>query len=175
MTRLILTADSSSAGGIESAGHADLAVAIELRMVWGPPRSDAELAAFLAARTGQEPDSTGSIQSAAAPAEIRENDLGLIEACERFDTVELWIDPEPNAQLILIWLLDYFGPQAKSLEASICCRRMSLSARQSRRVSPNRRSRSSRSPIDHLEIASMAWQAYRAPTPQAWFDLLSGI
>jgi hypothetical protein len=51
MTRLILTADSSSAGGVVSAGHADLAVVIE-RMVWGRPRSDAELAAFLAARTG---------------------------------------------------------------------------------------------------------------------------
>lgn len=25
---------------------------------------------------------------------------------------------------------------------------------------------------DHLEIASQAWQAYRAPTPQAWFSLL---
>ena len=54
MTRLILTADSSSAGCVVSAGHADLAVAIELRMVWGPPRSDAELAAYLAARTSQE-------------------------------------------------------------------------------------------------------------------------
>ncbi len=25
---------------------------------------------------------------------------------------------------------------------------------------------------DHLELASLAWQAYRAATPQAWFDLL---
>ena len=56
MTRLILTADSSSAGGVVSAGLADLAVPIELRMVWGAPRSDAELAAFLTARTSQPPD-----------------------------------------------------------------------------------------------------------------------
>ena len=26
---------------------------------------------------------------------------------------------------------------------------------------------------DHLETASAAWQAYRAPTPKVWFDLLS--
>ncbi|WP_235976816.1 hypothetical protein [Bradyrhizobium archetypum] len=26
---------------------------------------------------------------------------------------------------------------------------------------------------DHLEIASLAWQALRAPTPHAWFDLLA--
>ncbi|WFU28041.1 hypothetical protein QA649_18005 [Bradyrhizobium sp. CB1717] len=25
---------------------------------------------------------------------------------------------------------------------------------------------------DHLELAGRAWRAYRAPTPQAWFDLL---
>jgi len=55
MTRLILTVDSSSAGGVVSAGHADLAVAIELRMAWGPPQPDAELAAFLTTRTRQAP------------------------------------------------------------------------------------------------------------------------
>ena len=37
------------------------------------------------------------------------NGLGLIELCERFEAIELWIDPEPNAQLLLIWLLDYLG------------------------------------------------------------------
>jgi len=26
---------------------------------------------------------------------------------------------------------------------------------------------------DHLEIASAAWAAWRAPTPAAWFDLLT--
>jgi hypothetical protein len=26
---------------------------------------------------------------------------------------------------------------------------------------------------NHLELASSAWRAYRAPTPQPWFDLLS--
>jgi len=67
MTRLILTADSSSAAG----PSADLAVPIELRMVWGPPRSDAELAAIFdgkdesAART-----STARFDAAAAPRKI---------------------------------------------------------------------------------------------------------
>ena len=97
MTRLILTADSSSAGGVVSAGHADLAVAIELRMVWGPPRSDAELAAFLAARTSQEPDSHWL--DSVPPRRLQKlgmNELGLIEACERCETVELWMGTEPN-------------------------------------------------------------------------------
>ena len=40
-------------------------------------------------------------------------DLGLIELCERCETIELWIDPEPNAQLTLIWLLDYLRHHAQ--------------------------------------------------------------
>jgi hypothetical protein len=60
--RLILTADSSSAGGVVSAGQADLAIAIERRMVWGTPRSDAELAAFLAERPTSRRIPTGSIR-----------------------------------------------------------------------------------------------------------------
>ena len=79
MTRLILTADSSSAGGVVSAGHADLAIAIEHRLVWGPPRSDAELVAFLEARTTQGPDSNWLYS---LPRQRRQlfgfQDLGLI-------------------------------------------------------------------------------------------------
>ena len=116
MTRLILAADSSSAGCVVSAGLADLAIAIEVRMVWGAPLSDAELAAFLEARTTQGPD-LHWLDS--VPPQRRQKfgigDLGLIEACERCETVELWMGTEPNAQLVLIWLLDYLGPQAKPL------------------------------------------------------------
>ena len=35
-------------------------------------------------------------------------DLWLIEFCQLYDTIELWFDPDPNDQLQLIWLLDYF-------------------------------------------------------------------
>jgi hypothetical protein len=173
MTRLILTADSSSAGCVVSAGLADLAVAIELRMVWGPPRSDAELAAFLAARTGQEPGSHWL--DSVPPRRLQKfdlSDLGLIEACERCEMVELWMDTEPNAQLVLIWLLDYLGPRAKALRMILRHVGASLGS-----AEPARLAKSKFMGVaitdEHLEIASLAWQAYRAPTPHAWFDLLS--
>src|ERR1700757_1885557 len=35
-------------------------------------------------------------------------DLGLIEFCRDCETIELWFDPAPNDQLLLIWLLDHF-------------------------------------------------------------------
>jgi hypothetical protein len=173
VTRLILTADSSSAGGVLSAGHADLAIAIELRMVWGPPPSDAELAAFLARRTTQRPDSHW-LDS--VPPQRRQKfgigDLGLIEACERCETVELWMETEPNAQLVLIWLLDYLGPQAKTLGIILQHLDASLGETEPARLAELRFPGVA---IDdhHIEIASLAWQAFRAPTPHAWFDLLS--
>jgi hypothetical protein len=57
MTRLILTADSSSAAGLKLAGRADIAVALEPRLVWGPIPSQDELAAFVAVRSIQKPGS----------------------------------------------------------------------------------------------------------------------
>ena len=34
----------------------------------------------------------------------------MIDLCEPFDAIDLWIDPDPNAQLILVWLLEYLRP-----------------------------------------------------------------
>jgi hypothetical protein len=173
MTRLILTADSSSAGGVVSAGLADLAIPIELRMVWGPSRSDAELAAFLAARMNQPPDSHWL--DSVPPWRLEKlgmNELGLVEACARCDTVELWMETEPSAQLILIWLLDYLGPQAKTLDIILRHVDASLGGMEPKRLT-GMKFRGVAIDDHHIEIASLAWQAFRAPTPHAWFDLLA--
>jgi hypothetical protein len=173
MTRLILTSDSSSAGCVVTAGLADLAVAIELRMVWGAPRSDAELAAFLETRTTQGPDSHWLYS---LPRQRRQKsgfkDLGLIEACERCETVELWMETEPNAQLVLIWLLNYLGPQAKTLNIILRHLDASLGETEPARLAELRFPGVAIND-HHIEIASLAWQAFRAPTPHAWFNLLS--
>ncbi|WFU19476.1 hypothetical protein [Bradyrhizobium sp. CB3481] len=173
MTRLVLTADSSSAGGIASAGHADLAVAIELRMVFGPPRSDADLAAFLAPRTNQQAESHWlDFMPPQRPQKFGMKDLGLIEVCRRFETVELWMDTEPNAQLVLIWLLDHLGALAKDLGLTL--RHVDASLGE---IEPERLAKMKFMGVaigdHHLEIANLAWQAFRAPAPHAWFDLLA--
>lgn len=96
MTRLILTADASSAGGLKEAGRADIVIPIEPRFVWGPLPSDTELAAMLARRTTQKPGSQWlDYGSPPSIKEIGGRDLGLIELCQRCDTVELWMETEP--------------------------------------------------------------------------------
>lgn len=117
MTRLIVTTDSSTAGGIQRAGLADLVIAIEHRLVWGPLPSDAELEAFFAPRTTQPHglhwlDDTPSWRLEESGMTGR----GLIELMAECESVELWPGPEPNAQLILLWLLDRCGGE----RAAVC-------------------------------------------------------
>ena len=129
MTRLILTADSSTAGALVGARADNLAIAIERRLVWGPCRLKYNSKRCFAARTTQEnglhwQDDTPSWRL----EEFGATDLGLIELCSKCESVELWIDPEPNAQLMLIWLLDYLraqhdGHSKAEFASGGCCRR----------------------------------------------------
>jgi hypothetical protein len=119
MTRLILTSDVFGAGGLQVAGRADIVIPIELRFVWGPPLSDTELVAMLAARTTQKPGLHWlDYASPLIIEKIGGKDLGLVQRCE---TVELWMESEPNAQLVLIWLLDYLRSHAKAATNLILC------------------------------------------------------
>lgn len=171
MTRLIVTTDSSIAGAIQQAGLADLVIAIERRLVWGPLPADAELDAFFAPRTTQPRglhwlDDTPSWRL----EESGVKDRGLIELLAEYDTVEFWRGPEPNAQLILLWLLDHWGRQHDA-NPDFVVRSLSLGVRD---VDPPR---SELYPPAvaitprQLKSAKRAWRAYRAPTPQSWRDL----
>jgi hypothetical protein len=131
MTRLILTTDDSGAGCLKGTGLADIVIWFGLRFTWGPLPSDAERATFLEARSTKH-GSPGShwldfIRSRHLE-EIQGKDLGLIDLCERCETIELWVDPEPNAQLTLIWLLDYLRHHGKTSKLTLVQRPVATSA-----------------------------------------------
>ncbi|MCK1745564.1 hypothetical protein IVA80_33575 [Bradyrhizobium sp. 139] len=173
MTQLIVTTDSSTAGAIQRAGLADLVIAIERRLVWGPLPSNAELDAFFAPR-GKQPHGLHWLDD--TPAWRLEKsgvkDRGLIELFAECDSVELWTGPEPNAQLILLWLLDHCRSEGVATSevvmrhlditvGNIDSQRLAMLAPPAGRLTQ-----------DHLDLAGRAWRAYRTPTPQAWLDLL---
>jgi len=176
MKRLILTFDDSAAGALRGAGLADCVVPFGLCFVWGRLRPASELEAFLSPRAAQ-PAATDfhwlDNLSGAHLEEARKQGVGLIEFCERFETVELWADPEPNAQLQLVWLLDHIRSHADlasktalvQTDTRIGDRPPTNWAEQRLRAVPIRK--------DHLETATAAWSSWRAPTPVAWFDLLA--
>ena len=168
MRRLILTTSDSSAGRLRQPGIADAVVPFGVRFSVGEPLpSEREIANALQA----DDEWLSRIFS----KHLGETDSGprMLELCEAFDTIDLWIDPDPNAQLILVWLLDHFRPHA-----AIVARMNLVQAEvQISDLAPDDLAPSPLPVIkiasEHLETARAAWQAYRGPTPQAWFDLLA--
>src|SRR5258705_2447108 len=89
---------------------ADLAVEFFFRFGWGPLPSPDELAAYLGPRTPDHAPGHHWSQS----ENRNSRDLSLAEFCQQYETVELWFDMRPDAQLKLIWLLDYFRSHPKA-------------------------------------------------------------
>jgi hypothetical protein len=174
MTRLILTADDTAAGCLRQTGIADIVIPFGHRFVWGALPSDAEFARLVALRTTKH-DSPGFLWlNDVRSRRLDENgrDLGLVDLCERCETIELWIDPDPNAQLTLIWLLDYLRLHGKTAsKLTLVQANVNIGGHFPAEVA-NWRLPAVEILNDHLETASAAWQAYRAPTPEAWFNLL---
>jgi hypothetical protein len=176
MTRLILTTDDSGAENLRQAGVADIVIPFGLRFVWGPLPTSEQLATLLAARSAKH-DSPGfhwlDFVRSRYLEELGARGLGLIDLCERCETIDLWIDPDPNAQLTLIWLLDYLHHHAEiALKLTLVQADVRIGNHPPEELAtwrlPALKIRN-----DHLEQASAAWRAWRAPTPQDWFNLLS--
>jgi hypothetical protein len=174
MTRLILTTDSTGAGCLQQAGIADLVIPLDFRFVWGPLPSPSELATSLSTRsTEHDPALPHWLDNSGwRHEEIRRKGLGLIELCQQYETVELWIDPEPNAQLMLIQLLDHFHTQGKLASTLMLFQADVVIGKKLPETLAEWRPPAVKILNDHLEAASLAWQAYRQPTPQHWFNLL---
>jgi hypothetical protein len=173
MTRLILT--SLSGTDLIRSDLADVVIIFSFRFVWGPLPSPDELAFYLAARSEQHTAATHwSTFSGRWPADAEaDKDLGLVEFCGQCESVELWFDPNPNDQLLLVWLLDTFRSHPEIL-ARLKWRIVdfdlggaSLKELRQWHVQAVDVTR------DELETASMTWQAYRASTPEPCFRLLS--
>jgi hypothetical protein len=154
---------------------ADAVVPFTFRFVWGALPSPDELATYLAARSdkhgpgGHWSDYGGGWRGASRSRK----DLGLIEFCQHFETVELWFEPGPNEQLQLVWLLDYFRAHPEIVARL----RLRLLDYDLNSASVEELGRWKMPVIDvtseELDIASATWQAYRATTPEACVDLLS--
>jgi hypothetical protein len=174
MTRLILTTSASGAGCLQRAGAADIVIPFDFQFAWGRLPSAAELASLLAPRsTKHEPDVPNWLdQLDRGRDQIRRQGLGLLELCRQCETVELWIDPDPNAQLMLLQLLDYFRADGKVI-SRLALRQADVEIGDTSAETLPEWPQAVKILNEHVETASMAWQAYRQATPQNWFDLLA--
>jgi hypothetical protein len=173
MTRLILMIGFTGASRFTKTGLADVALTLDRQLVWGPLPSAAELSAFFAPLTDQKRYLHWQDYSPAwRVEEAGAKGLGLVEYCAKCESVALWVDTVPNAQLSLIWLLDYLCPY-RELASRLTLVQVDL---QVDSQSENELARIEPSAVklldQHFAVASVAWEAYRAPTPQDWRNLL---
>jgi hypothetical protein len=172
--RLILTTNVSTSRDLEESGRADIAIPLMPRFVWGALPTDTELVAIFAPRTTQSPGSHWLDYAFPLAKKMFGRDIGLIELCQCCEAVELWMETEPNGQLVLVWLLDYLHSHANATIGSnliLCHVDANLGGALPTEL-VKWRFRAVGITSDHLETGSLAWKAYRAPTPQAWFNLL---
>jgi hypothetical protein len=174
--KLVLTTGDSGAGALKVTGLADCVIELDLCFVWGKLWSPTKLGTLFASRPGPDDDSEVywlATVSGKATDDARARGSGLVDFCAQFETIELWIDPEPNAQLILVWLLDFLRPHEHLTPKLLMVQaNINLGARTPEALMADR---PAAAPVKsgHLETASAAWQAWRAPTPEAWFSLLA--
>lgn len=153
---------------------ADLAVNFNFHFVWGPLPSADDLAVYLGPRSYDEAADCNWSTFAARwghSENKRFRDHGMIEFCQHYEAVELWFDTNPEAQLQLVWLLDYFR-SCPAIAAKLKLRRVDLDMIGIVGEFGKWWPRSVDVTERELATASAAWQAYRAATPEACFDLL---
>jgi hypothetical protein len=173
MKPLILT--SSSGFTLSRTGLADVVIPFSFKFEWGQLPSPNELAAFLGPRLREQGsgDHWSGYVGRWGPGEKDRRDLGLVEFCQPYETIELWFDPQPSDQLQLIWLLDYFRSHPE-IASKLSLRLVDFYLLTTREEELARwRVYDVEVTEAELETASESWRAYRAPTPEACFDLLS--
>jgi hypothetical protein len=175
MQRLILTTSDSGAGGLLGARLADCVIPLAPKFAWGGPLpSQVELETWLSSRSARHkaPGSHWLDLAAERLEEVRTEGPGLIKFFSRFDAVELWVDPDPNAQLTLTCLLDYLRGHSEIASRLALVQADAPIGNYTPEELAGRRLPAVRILNDHLGAASSAWQAFGEPTPQDWFNLL---
>ena len=165
MTRLILTSSDTAGGCLLRAGIGDIVIPLGSRFVWDALPSDEKLEAMLGPGSLDHfpPHRLGAFH----PKEV-----GPLDLCERCEAVELWFDPAPNAQLMLVQFLDCLGSRESIVSKLTLFQADCDIGGQRPEVISKWKPPGVKIQNEHLAAASTAWKAYRQPTPQGWADLL---
>lgn len=173
MKRVILT--SSAGSGLTRSGLAEIVIPFTIRLVDGPLPLG-ELAVYVSARSATtKPGGHWSDYVGRWPQPLKERrHLSLVEFCQPYDVIELWFDREPNDQLQLIWLLDYLRSYPEIItKAKLRLIAFDLILQDTESIAKSLPHIPDITvAADELETASLAWQAYTAPTPEPCVELL---
>ena len=102
----------------------DMAIPFDSKFAWGRLPSGSELARLLGPRAkglGAAVPHWLDNFAGGPRGRARSEGVGLIELCLRFQSIELWIDPDPSAQLMLLKLLDFLRSDAEVVGRLFLC------------------------------------------------------
>jgi hypothetical protein len=165
MTRLVLTSGDSASGCLLGAGVGDIVIPLDFRFVWDALPSETKLEQMLG---------PGSLDHFPPHrlGEFHLKGMGLLNLCERCEAVDLWFDTKPNAQLMLIQLLDCLNAHQRIVSNLTLFQCDVEIAEQPPETISKWKPAGVKISNEHLRAANIAWQAYRHPTPQRWAELL---
>lgn len=171
MTSLILTTDDSSAGCLKAARIADHVVAFEYRLVTGPVPPIAEPLTFFPRRAELGDAEIARWDQDGPGSRLKRCWLELMDACKKFERVEIWPNPDPNSQLQLVQLLDWLRSYSDIVQklrlANVDFRIGSCKPEEIALLRPRPHKLSEA----QFDIASVALRAFQQPTPEACFSL----
>ena len=176
MSTLILVTCDSSAGHLKQEKRADRIQAFTHRLVTGPVPVDGCPKTFFQRQRGlfeadgvfHEPYWFERENLDGTNPQFEPIWSGLPEVCREHDRIELWVDPDPNAQLVMLQLLDWLG-SLPDIVPRLWLKQSDSPLGQRYTgdwVLPPR-------PVEgvDLALARRAWSAFGAPTPEIWSDL----
>lgn len=171
MNRLIVTNSDSGAGCLKASRIADRVVALGHELVYGPAPLTVDPLDFFSARAALLPsdveDWEKDIDCSTAAAW-----KALADGAKSFDRIELWMDPDPNAQLQQIQFLDWLRGYPEITDKLLLLHADVQLGEQAPEEVAVWKPDLQQVGEEHFELATTAWNAYRQPSPEAWCALL---
>jgi len=166
-TILALGTEDSAIGNLKASRIATRCEPLIPTLVWGvPPKAEAFFSLSLAPHADNGINTHWLIASSIAWPPNDAPLPSLHDVMSRFDRTELWVDPDANSQLAVMFLLKYLSDDPAFLgKLGFHQLTEALGSKWPDAALSSRRPLRPVTPAD-ADLASRVWKAYSAPTPQ---------
>jgi hypothetical protein len=169
MRKLIVTTSDSGAGVLKAARVADKVIGLYYSLVDGPAPQSSDPIEFFKERLNLSVFAEDWEEELEAEAIVSWRDIR--DCADEADLVEIWADPDPNAQLQVLQLLAAWKACNIEHPLAIFQATSRLSEHTPEEIS-GWRVQPRQVTGDQFEVAECLWSAYCQPTPDAWHRLI---
>lgn len=175
MSHLILTTNDRAENTLRQSRLANVVLGFYPRFVWRKLPSEQQLLMGLERRSAKHCNPGDHWLDDVCRSSLDgfgTRDIGFFELCAKFDSIEIWVDPRPNDQLVLVWLLDLLRPYKEITTKLSLVYPDDIVANYAPESVAKWKLPAFKVTENHLVMASRAWRGYRAETPESCFNLL---